>query len=92
MCLHLPEKLRVPIAHPLPLIAQSVFGSPQIRPEYTSSRIQLNCLNTHGALARVCLDGLCHHGEFHTHLPSLSAAELLVRGEGCAVPGATNVA
>ena len=41
------EKLRVPITHPLTLIAQSLFGLAQIRPEYTSSRIQLNCLYTH---------------------------------------------
>lgn len=61
------EKLRVPITHPLPLIAQSVFGFAQIRPEYTSGWIQLNCLYTHGALALawVCLDGLWHDGEFH---------------------------
>lgn len=37
-------KLRVPVAHPSPLIAQDVFGFAQIRPEHTPSRIQLNCL------------------------------------------------
>lgn len=36
-------KLRVPVAHPSPLIAQDVFGFAQIRPEHTPSRIQLNC-------------------------------------------------
>lgn len=86
MCLHLPEKLRVPITHPLPLIAQRVFGFPQIRPEYTSSQIQLNCLYTHGALALVCLDGLWRDGEFHPHplryLTDSGALgpELLVKG------------
>lgn len=98
MCLHLPEKLRVPITHPLPLIAQRVFGFAQIRPEYTSSRIQLNCLYTHGALALVCLDGLWRDGEFHPHplryLTDSGALgpELLVKGEGCVAPQATNVA
>lgn len=64
------EKLRVPITHPLPLIAQSVFGFAQIRPEYTSGRIQLNCLYTHGGLAWACLDGLWHDGEFHPQPPA----------------------
>ena len=67
------EKLRVPITHPLPLIAQSVFGFAQIRPEYTSGRIHLDCLYTHGALAWVCLDGLWHDGESP---PPLSATSL----------------
>lgn len=58
------EKLRVPITHPFPLIAQGVFGFAEIRPEYTLSRIQFNCLYTHGALAQACLDGLWHGGEF----------------------------
>lgn len=61
------KKLRVPITHPLPLIAQGVFGFAQIRPEHTLSQIQLNCLYTHGALAQVCLDGLWHDGGFHPH-------------------------
>lgn len=63
------EKLRVSIAHPLRLIAQSLFGLAQIRPEYTSSPIQLNCLYTHGALASVCLEWLWHDGEFHPQPP-----------------------
>ena len=98
MCLHLPGKLREPIAHPFPLIAQSVFGSPQIRAEYTSSRIQLNCLNTHGALAWVCLDGLCHNGEFHPTPPPPPPRQRRFRGravgEGWRVcrPGAMSVA
>lgn len=40
-------KLRVPVAHPSPLIAQDVFGFAQIRPEHTLSRIQLNCWCVH---------------------------------------------
>lgn len=101
------EKLRVPITHPLTLIAQSLFGLAQIRPEYTSSRIQLNCLYTHGALALVCLDWLWHDGEFHPQPPSPSlpllyltdnptvvlwGRSLSVKGEGWIGPGATNVA
>lgn len=72
------EKLRVPITHPLPLIAQGVFGFVQIRPEYTLSRFQLNCLYTHGALALVCLDGLWHDGEFHPQTPSPSSTSLTI--------------
>lgn len=35
MCLRLPETLRAPIAHPMPLIAQDVFGLVLIKPEHT---------------------------------------------------------
>lgn len=94
MCLHLPVKRRVPITHPSPLIAQSAFGSPQITPECTSSRIQLNCLNRHGALAWVCSDELCHNGEFYPRPRALppsqccSGSELLVSDEGYVEPAA----
>lgn len=98
ICLRLPVKRRVPITHPSPLIAQSAFDSSQIRPECTSSRIQLNCLNRHSDLAWVCSNEFCHNGEFYSRPCALppsqccSGSELFVKDEGYVEPAAANVA
>lgn len=67
-------KLRVPVAHPSPLIAQDVFGFAQIRPEHTPSRIQLNRLRAHTGCSgpgSARMGPSRRDGEFHPNLDNL---------------------
>lgn len=85
-------KLRVPLAHPSPLIAQDVFGFAQIRPEHTPSRIQLNCSRAHIGCSgprSAWMGPSRHDGEFHPNLtkPTQPPTSVLLKIPQCSCQG-----